>query len=236
MFGKSVKVAVAVLAGGAALTACGPVKMGAAAIVGNDRITIAKLDAAVTAWGKELPKYPAAQQIVQRSQSQSQGQGQGQQIPFDPASPQRSALYQLVDMRVWDEVARANHVNVGPGRVDAFIASNGGARTLDANVLAQGLPRSYGPNYARSVLVRQAMLQRYGVASGQPADPQKQQQAVQQILANYVRAGRSLNIKISPRFGSFDYQTMTLGQVCPRLSTPDSGTPGGSGNEVKCQV
>lgn len=231
MFGKSLKIAMGALLAGAALTACGPVKTGSAAVVGGDRITIAKLDAVVGRWAKELPKYPGAQQIVQ----QSQAQGQGRQIPFDPSSPQRSALYQLVDMRVWDEVARRDGIRVGPGEVDTFVAQNGGAPTLDANVLAQGLPTSYDRDYARVVLLRQTLLGQYGVSTGGSADPQAQQAALQRLFVSYVSAGHRLKVTINPRYGSFDFQKMALRPVCPSLSSPDSGTPSSSG-EIKCQV
>lgn len=232
MFLKSVKVTVAVLAAGAALTACGSLKTGAAAIIGHDRITVAKLDAAVTEWAKELPKYPAAQQIVQQSQAQSQGR----QIPFDPSSPQRSALYQLVEIRTWSEVAREHGITIAPGQVDSAIAANGGRPVLDAHVLAEGLPTRYGDDYARALLVQGALQQRYGIGSGQAADQQKQQQAIQQYVDDYAQAGRALGISVNPRYGSFDDRTMALGQVCPHLSKPDSGTPGDSSGGTPCAV
>jgi hypothetical protein len=232
VFRKTLKAAMCVVAAGTALAACGPVKPGAAAIVGHDRITVATVDSAVDRWGKELPKYPEAQQIV----AQAQGQPAGQQVPFDPSSPQRSALYQLIEIRAWDELAREQHVPVAPGQVDAFIASKGGRSGLDAYVLAQGLPTSYDQSFARSLLIQQTMLQRYGVNPGQPVDPQRQQQVLQRLLTDYAGAKRHLGITVNPRFGSFDDKTMGLGPVCPRLSTPDSGTPDGAPGEVKCQV
>jgi hypothetical protein len=233
VFRKSLKAALCVLAAGTALAACGPVKTGAAAVIGNDRITVAKLDSAVTQWGKELPKHPQAQEIVAQSQGQQQS---GQQIPFDPSSPQRSALYQLIEIRVWNELAREQHVSVAPGQVDAFVAAKGGQAGLDAYVLAQGLPTSYAGDFARTLVVQQAMLQRYGLSPGQSADPQKQQQVIQRLLGDYANAKRHLGISVNPRFGTFDDKTMALGPVCPRLSTPDSGTPDGAPSEAKCQV
>ncbi len=227
MFRKSVKIAVAALAAGAALTACGPVRTGAAAIVDGDRITTAKLDSAVTAWSKELPRYPAAQQIVQQSQSQ-----QGPPIPFDPSSPQRSALYQLLDFRTWDEVGRQHHITPTPGQIDAFVAGNGGWPAVDANVLALGLPTSYGQDLARTALIQRTLVQGYGGA--QQTDPQRQQQLISRIQNDYKQAKSRLHIDVNPRFGTID-QTASLGPVCPRLSTPDSGT-GAIANEVKCQA
>lgn len=227
MFRKPFKITIAAALAGAALTACGPVKTGAAALVGNDRITISKLNATVDEWSKELPKYPAAQQIAQ------QAQAQGEQVPFDPSSPQRSALYQLVNMRVWEEVARADGVSTNGGQVDAIIAQNGGMATIDANVVAQGLPTKYSRDYVASVVLRQELMRKYGVTTA--TDQQSQQRALQQVAGSYQRAGRRLKLEVNPRYGSFDFQRMALGPVCPTLSKPDSGTPTTSGG-VSCQA
>jgi hypothetical protein len=224
-----VKIAVAAVAAGTALTACGPAKIGAAAIVGHDRITVAKVDSAVTEWAKELPKHPQAQQIVQ--QAQSQGQGQGQQIPFDPSSPQRSALHQLLDFRAWDEVAREHRMSPTPGQVDQFVAQNGGQPAVDANILAQGLPTKYGEEFARTILIQRTLITSYS-GGVQPTDPQRQQQVINQLLAAYTQAKHALHITVNPRYGTLD-QSLSLGPVCPRLSIPDSGT-GEPANEVKC--
>jgi hypothetical protein len=217
VFRKSLKATVCVLAAGTSLAACGPVKPGAAAIVGHDRITVAKLDSAVSRWKKELPAHPDAEQIVQSSQP-------GQHVPFDPSSPRRSALYQLIEIRAWDQVAREKHLSVAQGQVDAFVASKGGRGGLDAYVLAEGLPTSYDNAFARSLLIQQLLLQQYGINPGK------------QLLSDYAGAKKHLGITVNPRFGTFDDKTMTLGPVCPRLSTPDSGTSDGVSGEVKCQV
>jgi hypothetical protein len=229
VFRKSLKAAVSVLAAGTALAACGPLKPGAAAVIGHDRITVATLDSAVSRWKKELPAHPDAQQIVASS-----GQ-QGQRVPFDPSSPRRSALYQLIEMRAWQQMAHEKGITVTQGQVDAFIASKGGRGGLDSYVLAEGLPTSYDDAFARSLLVQQLMLQRYGVNPDQPATQQTQAQ-VQKLLADYAGAKKRLGITVNPRFGTFDDKTMQLGPVCPRLSTPDSGTSDGASGEVKCQV
>jgi hypothetical protein len=228
VFRKSLKAAVSVLAAGTALTACGPVKPGAAAVIGHDRISVAKLDSAVSRWKKELPAHPDAEQIVQNSQPD-------QHVPFDPSSPRRSALYQLIEIRAWDQVAREKHLSVAQGQVDAFIASKGGRGGLDAYVLAEGLPTSYDDQFARSLLIQQLLLAQYGINPGQPVTPQQQAQ-VKQLLADYAGAKKHLGITVNPRFGTFDDKTMSLGPVCPRLSTPDSGTSDGVSGEVKCQV
>jgi hypothetical protein len=232
VFRKSLKAAVCVLAAGTALAACGPVKPGAAAIVGHDRITDAKLDSAVTAWTKELPRYPQAQQVVQEAQAQSGQSSQGGVQPFDPSSPQRSALFLMIAIRSWHEVGREKGLTPTPGQVDAFLAKVGGQVQLDTSVVAQGLPTSYTGDFARTVLIQQALLARYG---GGSTDPQAEQAAEQRMVGDLVSVQRKLGITVNPRYGTFDKQ-MRFGAICPRLSTPDSGTPDNAAGEVKCQV
>ena len=250
MFRKSLKAAVCVLAAGTALAACGPVKPGAAAIVGHDRITGAKLDATVTQWSKELPKYPDLQQRIvaeqqqQQQQKEQNGEGQAAFVPVDPSSPSRSALSELVDMRVWDQVARDLNVSITPGQVDSLIAAAGGSHALDPVLLMHGLPTSYQREYVSRLLVQQSLFRSYGVAIGQQLDPQRERQ----FTTDYAAAARKLGVKINPRYGSFHpsmrifqepsgatlYEVTALGLVCPRLTAPDSGVPDSSAGEVKC--
>jgi hypothetical protein len=80
------------------------------------------------------------------------------------------------------------------------------------------------------------MLRRYGVTPGQPVDQQTQETVLQRLLGDYAGAKRKLDISVNPRYGTYDGRKMTLGPVCPQLSSPDTGTPNGSSSEVKCQV
>ena len=176
------------------------------------------------------PSTPTARQIVAEVPSRT-----GSTFPSTRSSPRRSALYQLIEIRAWNEVAREKNIAVSQGQVDAYVASKGGRGGLDAYVLAEGLPVSYDDAFARSLMIQQAMLQRYGIDPNQPATPQSQQQ-VQRLLGDYAGAKKHLGITVNPRFGTFDDKTMSLGPVCPRLSTPDSGTSDGASGEVKCQV
>jgi hypothetical protein len=243
VFRKSLKAAVCVLAAGTSLAACGPVQPGAAAIIGHDRITVSKVDSAANQWTKELPNYPEAGQIVEeareaQAQAQQAGRQTGQQGPYDPSSPQRSALYQFIEIRAWDQVAREQHVSVSPGQVDAYVAAKGGRPGLDAFVVAQGLPTSYDEDYARSLLIQRVMMQRYGINPDLPVQQQPQgRQALQRLMGDYTNAKRHLRIKVNPRFGEFNNKTLSLGPVCPHLSTPDSGTPdSAAAGEAKCRL
>ena len=58
------------LGAGLVVTACSPVQLGAAAIVGNQRITIATLDTEVTNLSQTLKLYPGTVQLSQAQQTQ----------------------------------------------------------------------------------------------------------------------------------------------------------------------
>ncbi|MBC6459058.1 SurA N-terminal domain-containing protein [Actinomadura sp. HBU206391] len=203
--------AAAVLAG-VTLTACQPVKLGAAATVGDQRITVSQLESVVDDWQREFAANPDAGQLQQRLQQQ------GQQIPFDPDSPIRSALYQLIEIRVWDQVAKDKNITVGRGQVDEMIARNGGDRVIHANLLAGSLPVRYSRDFVRSGLILQAVAQQAGATVGaQPqANQQQQQEALRRLQETYLSAAKTLKIKINPRYGSFDPRQ---GGIAPMVHT-----------------
>jgi hypothetical protein len=235
VFRTTLKAAVALCVAGAALTACGPVRTGAAAIVGHDRITDEKLDSAVTQWTKELPDYPQAQQIVQKAQAQPPGQDSQSVQPFDPSSPQRSALFLMIEMRAWSELAREQGVVTNAGQVDTLVAARGGRAVLNTSIVAQGLPTSYADDFARTAVIQELLARRYGANPAGATSPQEQA-ANQRLFGDVGNAGHKLGITVNPRYGTFDDKTLKLGPICPRLSTPDSGTPDGPTGDPKCQV
>jgi len=63
-------VSVAVISLGLAVTACGRVEMGAAAIYGNQRITIANLDTEVTNLSQAAKQYPGVVNLTATQETQ----------------------------------------------------------------------------------------------------------------------------------------------------------------------
>jgi hypothetical protein len=209
-----------VLAAAAVLAGCGPVKMGSAATVDDRRITTSQLDSTVSQWQKEFAKNPRAGMLQQQAQQQNQG------IPFDPDSPKRSALRQLIDYEIWDEVARQQGITVTQGQIDRFLGSLGGSANVDAIVLASDVPVSHTADLVRIELIRLELLRRNGVqpnAQGQ-VDQAALQRANQQIQVAYATAAKQLKIDVNPRFGRFDLQNVTLSPVAYGLSKRESGT------------
>lgn len=214
---RAVVAATAAVLAGSALTACQPVRVGSAATIGDQRITTAQLDSIVADWREEFAGNPDAGQLQQQLQQQ-------RQIPFDPDSPARSALYQLIGIHLWDEVARQNGITITRGQIDQDLA-RGGDRLVNAQLLAMDLPTRFKRDVARSGLIAAAIAQREGAGADlQNLTPQQQQALSDRFSTLSGNAARSLNIKVNPRYGSFDPARGTLLPVRFRLSTPGSGT------------
>ncbi len=67
---RLVKVSAAVLGAGLLLAGCSPVKMGAAAVVGNQRITMATLDTEVTNLSQAAQQYRTLVQLTAAQETQ----------------------------------------------------------------------------------------------------------------------------------------------------------------------
>ena len=101
-----VKMAAAVAAAGLAVSACGTVKMGAAAITGDNRISSATLTA-------EVANLHSAYQT-----DEAKG--------FKPQRPSAQATQQvltwLIIFRVYDKIAAQHNINVTPGQAQRQLA------------------------------------------------------------------------------------------------------------------
>ena len=95
---RLVKVAAVVLGGGLLVAGCSPVKFGAAAITGNQRITIATLTTEVTNLSQAVKMYPGT-------------------IQMSPAQETQETLTWLVRFQIGEELARQQGITVshGPG-------------------------------------------------------------------------------------------------------------------------
>jgi peptidyl-prolyl cis-trans isomerase C len=109
---------------GLAATACAPVHPGAAAVVGNQRITVSQVQALA---GRSLadPSFAASQ------------------AGSDRATVERNALSQLIDDQLLDDAARSSGVSVSQGDVSALraqaVQQAGGLESLNAEAAHGGV-------------------------------------------------------------------------------------------------
>ncbi|MFG2005626.1 SurA N-terminal domain-containing protein [Spirillospora sp. NPDC048911] len=220
MLGKVVKatLAGAVLAG--ALAGCGgdPVKVGAAAVVGDDRITTARLDQAVLDCRRQFKNDQVANQVRAALESQRQQQPTSGE-PADCSA--RSALDTMVNFRVAAAAAETAGVSVTESQVDRTIGLMSQQAPAESIVVALGMPKEFTRDVARMNAAQSLILQKLGADASEqsPATLQAQQQAV----ALFRQAADKLDIQVNPRFGSFDGNRLTVSPITTRLSATESG-------------
>ena len=115
---RLVRASAVVLGVGLLVTACSPVKLGAAAITGSQRITIATLTTEVTNLNQAVQMYPSTIQLSSTQQTQE-------------------TLTWLVRFQINDELAQQAGITVTPAQAEAALAQIYAA--AKANAEAQGL-------------------------------------------------------------------------------------------------
>jgi hypothetical protein len=175
----------------------GPVRAGAAAIVGGDRITVATLGQAVEDWRREFRADQRANLIRSRSR------------PL-PEPEMTNALIQLLLVRVYDEAGRRAGVRPSDGQVDLAVRFlNERFGSAGSYARARGLPARYARDLARTAFLQGEIERRHGAGPG---------------TTLLREAMRSLKIKVNPRYGTFDEKRVLFGPTKYTLSRPEPGT------------
>ncbi|MGW4472200.1 SurA N-terminal domain-containing protein [Nonomuraea sp. NPDC004354] len=175
---KSIRVAVAVAALGVAVTACSsPVQAGAAAIVGNERISADALNTNV----KQLEAALAKAKIPQSQM----------QLPVT-----QYALLQMVNVAQFRQLAAKTGAKVTDGEIDQLIARSGGLPAVEQQTLAQGVPPAYTREWIGTSIAISKLMQQYGGGTDQAAQQRGQQRLIKEAAA--------IKITYSPRYGTFD--------------------------------
>jgi hypothetical protein len=198
---RYLKLAAVVLASGIAVAACGTVKMGAAAIVGNQRVSAASLNAQVDNLNTAYRKYKSK---VQPSYSQSE-------------MPQR-VLGWIVQFRVGDQVAARNNIHVTQRQADKALSDaidqiTQGASGVprDAVAVYLALPPDMLSDLGQWVAGQSALLTRLNggkttsiLSSSVPAG------VASQFDKSQCRAAKSLDVQINPQYGALDYSDFSV--------------------------
>jgi hypothetical protein len=206
----SIAVTAAGLAAVSVLAACGPARMGAAAIVGNQRIS-------ATTLGNEVTNL---QQYYQAHKSKIQ-------LQFPPAQVPQEVLAWLIRFRVRDELALRNHVAVSSGlgeRALHNIAVQAGPSGIKALAVANGLPPDMLPALGRYEALQNALVNRMD-GGHLPSSTTAQQLLGAALARRQCVAAKSLNIKINPQFGRLDYGQLSIVPAANTLSKPVTPSP-----------
>jgi hypothetical protein len=208
VFRRLVTTSAVVIGAALVVTACGPVKLGSAAIVGNERITIATLDTEVTNLSQTVKLYPGTVQLSQAQQTQQ-------------------TLTWLIRFKINDELARQAGITVTTAQAqkaldEIYSAAKANAQaqgirnvTLDLILVANGIP----PNLASEVGRYQAVDDKFAeqVNGGQePTSTAAQSATTTKLNMARCRAAKALSVQVNPQFGRLDYTQVA---VVPALAT-----------------
>jgi hypothetical protein len=198
----------------AVLAACSPVKMGAAAIVGDQRITTSSLG-------------------TQVSNLQTAAAPYGSQVQLTSSEMPAAVLGWLIRFAIQDQVTASAGISLTQQQVQAGVAS--------INSQAQSAASSNGFSSAQAVLlsagVSPQMLPALGRYQAQeiayaeqvnggklPSTTAEDNTVNAKLTKAECMAAKSLNIQVNPQFGRLDYSQYTVVPVADTLSRP-AGTP-----------
>jgi hypothetical protein len=208
----SIKVTAGILAVLGGLTACGTVRMGQAAITGDQGISTATLT-------NEVNNLEAAYRA-------SNG---AVQLQFPLSQAPRQVLSWLVRFRIREQMAVRNGVTVTRAdsqRARAAIEAQAQQSHVSlANLaVANGLPPDLLPELGRYQAIQAALLRKLDGGT-LPSQQSALQALSQQFNAIQCHAAKSLAIKVNPQFGRLDYGQLSIIPAESRLSAPQGGEP-----------
>jgi hypothetical protein len=198
----------------AVLAACSPVKIGSAAIVGDQRITVSSLD-------------------TQVSNLQTAAKPYGSQVQLTSSQMPAAVLGWLIRFAIQDEVTASAGISLTQQQVQAGVSS--------INSQAQSAAASNGFSSAEAVLLSAGISPQMLPALGQyqaqeiayaekvnggklPATTAEDNTVTAKLTQAECVAAKSLNIQVNPQFGRLDYSQYTVVPVADMLSRP-AGTP-----------
>ena len=208
----SVFVIAAAAAATCALSACGPVKMGSAAITGGQRLTATTL----------------SDQVTDLNNAVQAGHGKIQ-LQFPQSQAPQQVLGWLLRFRIRDELATRNHVAVTAGesqRALAALAQQTG-RTGPAFVqlaVANGIAPDMLPELGRYEAIQRDMFIRLN-GGALPRTQARVQVLTVQFNHRECVAAKSLSIQVNPQYGQLDYRTYAVVPAPSTLSAPATPAP-----------
>ncbi|GHE41080.1 hypothetical protein GCM10017673_49230 [Streptosporangium violaceochromogenes] len=175
------RVILAVAAAGVALTACSSAQAGAAAVVGDARISSGELD-------RNVREYESALAKVNVSASQLQFPGSVPQV----------VLFQLASARQYTLVAESKGIRVTDAEIDQMIAAAGGVDRYEQQMLQQAVPPSQVRAHTKATLLLTKLMAKYGGGTDEAAVKRGQVQAIKDLNA--------VPITWNPRYGTLNTQ------------------------------
>jgi hypothetical protein len=213
---RLIKASAIVVGVGLAVAACAPVKMGAAAIVGNQRITIATLDTEVTNLSQAAAQYPASVSLTASQRTQA-------------------TLTWLIRYQIFEEMARQAGITVSTAQgqkalnqavaaAESAAAQQGLTNATQTLILAaSGIPPNTSAELGRYEAIASQYLTIANGGTAPAAGSAAQTAAGNKLNTAECQAAKALNIAVNPQFGQLDYngyQVVTAPSPVTRTQGP----------------
>ena len=191
---SAIVIGVGLMAAGCAVT---PVKMGAAAIVGDQRISVSTLGIQAANLSQAVKQYPHQVNLTATEQTQS-------------------TLTWLIRYQINEELARQNGITVTTAQAQAALAQayanaitaaeQQGLTNVSPTLIlaASGIPPDTAPELGRYEAIANEYLK---IANGgtAPTSSAAQTAAGAKLNKAECQAAKALNIAVNPQFGQLDY-------------------------------
>ena len=213
MLRRLIKVSAAVIGLGLAVTACGRVEMGAAAIVGNQRITIATLDTEVTNLSQAAKQYPGVVNLSATQETQE-------------------TLTWLIRFQIDEELARQDGITISTaqaqtGLAQLYAAAKSEAEsegvtnvTLNLVMAANGIPPNMYAELGRYQAIETQFIEN---ANGGTIPTSSSAQTATTTAFEHAQcvAAKALKILVNPQFGRMVYSQYLVVSVPVTVSRPE---------------
>jgi hypothetical protein len=187
----------AALAAALTLSACGTVRLGAAAVTNTSRIPTATVTAEVSNLDAA---YKANKAKVQ--------------LQFPVSQMPQEVLSWLLRFRVRDQMAERNHLTITRAQVQQALASAAAQAkqsgvTLTQLAVANGVPPDQLPALGRYVAIQNQLLAQMD-GGKLPTASSALQALGTKFDTSQCRAAKSLGIQVNPQFGELDYSQVSV--------------------------
>ena len=191
---SAIVIGVGLMATGCAVT---PLKMGSAAIVGDERISVATLGSQVTNLNSAVSQYPGV-------------------ISLSPAQQTQATLTWLIRYQINDEIARQAGITVTAAQSQAALTAayasaassaeqQGVTNVTPTLILAgSGVPPDTSAQLGRYEAIANQYVK---MANGgkAPTSTAAQTAADAKLASAECQAAKALNISVNPQYGQLDY-------------------------------
>jgi SurA N-terminal domain len=180
-----------------------PVKAGAAAIVGDQRVTTASIEATSTS-------------VQEQAEAEDLGE-------LDGATLNRITVERAIRSLLTAELAEREGVTVSQGEVDDYLAAiddEGQTEQLTVDALNQGVPSNELRDEVHDFLLRQKVGEELVSGSG----PEAEQERLAAVNEAIIALAEEINVSVSPRYGTWDAETVSVVPSEDDLSRLPSGS------------